>query len=172
MNPSPDDRLVELSAEHSLGARQPPKHPELHADWHLKQELGQLPTPDLPPAWRARVLAQTTHKHRRRLPLHWLGLAAALLLALGLVWFQQLDRNSAENGQILIAITETDLQQLQLALAALDDSARRTSRIAGRELSAPFSSPLIQLDELPLAPTLRRWTEPLKSTASDRQNHS
>ena len=172
MNPSPDARLAELSAETNLGAEHPPTHPELRADWHLKQELGQLPTPDLPPALRARIMAQTTHKHRRRAPPHWLGLAAALVLALGLVWFQQIDRHDAESGQIPVAITETDLRELQLALATLDESARQTGRIAGRELGAPFSSPLIQLDELPLVPRLRHWTQPLNRTASDNQNHS
>ena len=172
MNPSPDTRLAELSAESSLSKEQPPKHPDLRADWHLKHELGQLPTPHLPPALRARIMAQTTQKHRHRVPPHWLGLAAAVVLALGLVWFQQIDQHDAESGQIQVAITETDLQQLQQVLATLDESARRTGRIAGRELGAPFSTPLIQLDELPLVPTLRRWTQPLNSSASDHQNHS
>ena len=172
MNPSPDARLAELSAENSLSKDQPPKRPELRADWYLKQELGQLPTPHLSPALRASVMAQTTQKHRRRVPPQWLGLAAALVLALGLVWHQQMDRHDAESDQMQAAITETDLHQLQLALATLDDSARRTRRIAGRELGAPFSTPLIQLDELPLLPTLRRWTQPLNRTESESQNPS
>ncbi|MGY6553591.1 MAG: hypothetical protein ACXIUM_03615 [Wenzhouxiangella sp.] len=167
MNPSPDTRLAELSAEQSLNAEHPPKHPALQADWQLKQELRQLPPAVLPPALRARIIAQTADKARRRLPPRWLGLAAALTLALGLVWLLPLDQAGPEQGRIQADISTSDLEQLQLALAALDDSARLTGRIAGRELSAPFATPVIQLDELPLAPGLLRWMQPPRNNTAD-----
>lgn len=167
MNPSPDTRLAELSAEQQLNAEHPPEHPALRADWQLKQELGQLPPAVLPPALRARIIAQTTGKARRRLPPSWLGLAAAVVFALGLLWFLPLDQTGPDRGPIQADISTTDLEQLQLALTALDDSARLTGRIAGRELSAPFATPVIQLDELPLAPGLRRWIQPPRSNTAD-----
>ena len=155
MNNSPD-AFKALAAEKDLAnSTAPPEKADLTADWQLKHELRQFETPVLPAKLRARVLEQTS---RRRRPAWWVGLAAAIILALGVGLIHQTSEQTNES----LAISDSDLQQLKLALATLDDSARRTGNIAGRELAANLTMPNVNLDQLPYGQALRQWTQPPK----------
>jgi len=151
MNTSPDSMFRQLAAEQKLAdSMRPPKDPELAADWRLRQELRELNSPNLPARLRQQVLAQT---RRGRRPAWWMGLAAAITLALAVGLIHQSTQQTADP----IVISDRDLQQLQLALSTLEHSARRTGDIAGRELAANLTWPNLGLEQAPYGPALRHW---------------
>jgi hypothetical protein len=156
MNSSPESLFKDLLAEQTLAdSSVQPDQAELFADWQLRRELGQLGAQTLPVRLRATVLAQTS---RRRHPIWSVGLAAAIVLALGVGLFHQ----TSEPTNDSLAISDSDLHQLQLALATLDQSARHTGQLATRQLAANLRPPDFSLDQLPYGRTLLLWTQPPK----------
>lgn len=152
MNKSPDMSHSERAAEERLGASdRPPGDAELGADWRLRQELRDLDDPALSPSLRSRVLRATAQPAR---PAWWLGVAATIVLgvAVGLVWQPFGSDPQAPR------VSDADIRELHLALATLEDSARRTSNITGRELATSLVLP--DLDKLPYAPQLLPWISP------------
>ena len=158
MSSSPDSLFKELASEQVLiDSARPPKEVELAADWHCRQELRALDTPALPPRLRAQLLARTS---QRRNPAWWMGLAAAITLALAVGLVQQTTEQAAEPIAQAVAVSDSDLHQLQLALATLDESVRRTRSIAERELATSLSWPDLGVEHLPYGQTLQQWFQP------------
>ena len=151
MNNSPDPRFQERAAEDTLtDAISPPLDAELAADWRLQQELRGLDTPTLPAGLRRKVLART---RRPRRPSWWMGVAAAIPLALALGLLYQ----AGQETQSPAVVSKTDMQELQLALAALDRSTRQTTTVTGRRLANSLHWPEVDVRELPYGTTLQHW---------------
>ncbi len=125
----------------------------LAADQALRQELRSLAPTTLPPALRQRILSQASA--RSPWP-RWLALAAAAGLAMVFVLIHQ----PADHPATPALVDRDDLLALQLALATLDDSARRVGHIAGQELAAHLRLPMPEFDQLPYGPELRYWLSP------------
>ncbi len=166
MSMSPENSRAEQAAEERLAsADQRPADPELAADWEMRQTLRDLGPPRLPPELRNRVMQAT----RRPAPsARWMGLAAAVVLSLGLILVLQAPKNEPRPA----TISQADFQDLQLALATLESSARRTSAIAGRELADSLVLPNLELDDLPYAPQLRQWIEPAPEPTKPKESNS
>lgn len=153
MKPAPDPFFIQLAGERRLeSAANPPSDPELAADWQFRQELQQLGAPALPDAFKRRLARQTGW---RRQPPWWFGLAAAIVLALGVGLFHKAEQPAEET----VAISEYELAQLQLALATLHRGLQRSGQVASRELGTS----LAQTDLMPHIDTLRRWIQPAES---------
>lgn len=162
MNRSPDMSRTEREAEERLEATdRPPADAELGADWRLRQELRGLGAPALPPALRARIVRATARPAR---PAWWLGVAATIVLglAVGLIW-----QSTGPEPQTP-RVSDADIRELRLALATLEDSARRTSNITGRELAAGLVLP--DLGELPYAPQILPWISPATPTHPQKES--
>lgn len=154
MNRSPETTRTELEAEERLvQAGRRPADPDLAADWDLRETLRGLNQPTLPPALRTRVLRATRNREQ---PARWLGLAAAIALALALAVVLGPDASRPPAA----AVSDAELQELRVALATLEQSARRTSAVAGRELASTLTIPDMRLDALPYATHFRQAIEP------------
>jgi hypothetical protein len=157
MKPAPDPFFIQLAEERRLeSAASRPNDPELAADWQLRQELQQLDPPALPDAFKRRLARQTGWRHQ---PPGWLGLAAAIVLALGVGLFHKAEQPAQETA----AISEYDLAQLQLALATLHRGLQRSGQVASRELGTSLAQADLSLEPLPHIDTLRRWIQPAES---------
>lgn len=156
MNRLPDPTPAELAAEAQMQARSGPNDPELAADWRLRRELHELGTPALPDAMRRRVMRAAAPAG----PKWWMGIAAAVVLAVAVSLVLQPTGPASHSP----TVSEAELQQLNTALAALEYSARRTSAIAGRQVTSSIHLPELNLDRLPYAPELRHWIEPARPT--------
>ena len=166
MSMSPENSRAERTAEERLtAAEQRPADPELAADWEMRRTLRDMETPRLPPELRNRVMQAT---RRTGPPTRWMGLAAAVVLSLGLILVLQAPEDEPQPA----TVSQADFQDLQLALATLESSARRTSAIAGRELADSLVLPNLKLDDLPYAPQLRQWIEPAPQPKTQKESNS
>lgn len=166
MSMSPEYSRTEQTAEERITtADQRPTDPDLAADWEMRQTLRHLDAPRLPPALRAHVMQAS---HRPALWPRWMGIAAAMVLGLGLILVLQAPEGEPQPA----TVSRADFQDLQLALATLESSARRTSVIAGRELAESLTLPNLKLEDLPYAPQLRQWIEPAPKTTTQKESNS
>lgn len=162
MHKSPDMSHSERAAEERIGAPdRPTADAGLSADWQLRQELRGLGAPSLPWALRSRILGATARPAQSA---RWLAAAAVIVLALavGLIW-----QPTGPEPQTP-RVTDADIRQLQLALTTLEDSARRTSRITGRELAAGLVLP--DFGRLPYAPRILPWISPATPTNPQKES--
>ncbi len=156
MNKSPD-YARELAAEARISdSSLRPDDTELAADWDLKQSLRAMAPGVLPAPLRQRVVATT----RRPLTMPWWpALAAAVVLSVVVVLVLEPNRPAVNST----AVSSADLAELQVALATLDDSLKRTRLIASREVVSSLSAPNFEIDDLPYGRQVRQWIQPARS---------
>ncbi|AKS42998.1 hypothetical protein [Wenzhouxiangella marina] len=176
MNKSPDrsqarrgaDPLTfrDLAAEERIQSGQDlGGSPELVADYCLRQELAQLDTPALPSELRARVMASSS---RRRAPLGWMALAAAVVLSVTVALV--LDRQEGAPLPSDARVSAGDWAELQLALATLDRSGRRVAEVTEREVRPHLEAPGFRLDlDFEFPSYLDRLRDRIQTSMQERQ---
>ncbi len=158
MHRSPELSRTELDAEDRVTAPEwPSDDPQLAADRALRHELHGLDESTLPTNLRTRIMKAA---RRRQQPGWWMGLAAAVFVGLAVALFIEPLDQSGDSPRV----TESDLQELHLALASLELGARRAGSATSSQLGQSVITTQINLQEVPYAQHFKRWIQPYLST--------
>lgn len=160
MNKSPDPFEVDLARERLLqAAASAPGDESLAADWRVRNELRALREDlRLPDDVRSGVLSRRS----RRLPLPWLGAAAAaLLVAVAL----PLLRNAPDPAPA-DDVGANEMAELRLAFNTIQNASIRAGRLVGQGMSEGIALPELGLAELPYADLVQQTLQPRRRTPS------